>query len=317
MKAQFRDRILPPNHPLSLHVKKVVTRILHHSNLGKVKGGTPASISLESLFGGVWTPEDDYPAAGRPIYGPEKEWDVIVINDKRIINAAAAPGKCMVMVFTGILPVCKDEQGLAAVLAHGKFSYITPLLNTFPNRPVPFFPEIGHVVARHSAERVSSQTVTTALLLVLQAFGLDYLFTRPLHTFLLELPNSRTQELEADLIGLRLMARACYNPRAAPEMFERLAKLGDRKVDFFDTHPSSERRVRKLEEALPEAYTILNGNPQCEAMREQLERFREREVSIRDDASLEISWIDDQYFANLLVLLDVFITPCVRATQLA
>ncbi|KAF5350081.1 hypothetical protein D9756_009148 [Leucocoprinus leucothites] len=263
MKQDFHDRILPPNHPLSRHVRKVTSRILLHSNLGHIKGESPSPNVIERLFSGVWTPEDDYAVNARDTYGSDKEWDVIVVNDKRIINAAAVPG--LITVFTGILPVCRDEQGLAAVLSH----------------------EIGHVVARHSAERMSSQTVTFALLFVLHFFGLDYFFTNAFQTIFFQLPNSRAQELEADLIGLRLMARACYDPKAAPEMFERMSKLGDRKIDFFDTHPSSERRIKKLEEALPEAYTILARNPQCETMREQLERFRE--VSIKDDASLEFS----------------------------
>ncbi|KAF5350023.1 hypothetical protein D9756_009150 [Leucocoprinus leucothites] len=83
------------------------------------------------------------------------------------------------------------------------------------------------------------------------------------------------------------MARACYDPKAAPERFERMSKLGDRRFDFFDIHLSSERRVKKLEEALPASYTILARNPQCEIMSEQLERFRE--VSIKDDVGIEFS----------------------------
>lgn len=96
------------------------------------------------------------------------------------------------------------------------------------------FVEIGHVVARHTAERISSQFIWIGMGLILQVLGLDAFLSHSLTTYALELPNSRTQEKEgehlqaleailetkyrlpADLIGLRLMSRACYNPGAAP-----------------------------------------------------------------------------------------------------
>jgi len=264
LKHELADKILPPNHPFSIHVRRVASRILKHSQLGHIRGDTPrASFAMPRMDfdDEVWHPADDYGAAARNTYGPEKEWDVVVVNDNRVINAMATPG--LVLVFTGILPVCQDEQGLAAVLSH----------------------EIGHVVARHTAERISSQAVFFAMVLVLQAFGLDYGLSNMLNKFLLELPNSRTQELEADLIGLRLMSRACYDPAAAPLMFQRLgrieAKISGANLDFFHTHPSSERRVKQLEEALPEAYNILSANPECAALRDQYEQFKDQLKPIR------------------------------------
>ncbi|KAG6830085.1 hypothetical protein H0H87_009298, partial [Tephrocybe sp. NHM501043] len=155
----------------------------------------------------------------------EKEWDVVVVNAPKIINAMATPG--MVVVFTGILPVARDERGLSAVLAHA---------------------EIGHVVARHSAEALSSKiilwTLATAASLVL---GIDVGATSVVQNYLFELPNSRMHELEADKIGLRLMARACFDPQASVDMFERLTRLEkdeqQTSVDFFRTHPSGTKRV--------------------------------------------------------------------------
>jgi len=96
------------------------------------------------LEGNSWNPDAELGAAKDPgpVYGPTKEWDVIVVNDMGTINAMASPGesqlfcsdRCdsyflgVIVVFTGILPVCQDEEGLAAVLAHGKncTSVITP-----------------------------------------------------------------------------------------------------------------------------------------------------------------------------------------------
>ncbi|KAF9444437.1 hypothetical protein P691DRAFT_677598 [Macrolepiota fuliginosa MF-IS2] len=264
LKQGLAGKTLPPEHPLSIHVRRVASRILKHSNLGYVRGETRTipepSIGFDNE---VWTPSDDYGASVRNTYGPEKEWDVIVVNDNKVINAMASPG--VILVFTGLLPICQDEQGLAAVLSH----------------------EIGHVVARHMTERISSQFLYLAFYAAIQlVLGIDWNISRLFKTYLLELPNTRTQEYEADLIGLRLMSRACYDPVAAPQMFERLgrveAKLGSRAGnDFFYTHPSSEHRTKKLEEVLPEAYAILAANPECATMRDQLEQFREQSREIR------------------------------------
>ncbi|KAF8954244.1 peptidase family M48-domain-containing protein [Flammula alnicola] len=225
LRKQLREELtpatLPPNHPLSIHVRRVVTRVLHASNLG-------------------------------PVYGPDKVWDVIVVNDIKVINAMASPG--IIVVFTGILPVCQDEEGLAAMLSH---------------------------VARHTAERMSSQTISWALLILLSSLlGANMGLTNFFQTLLLDLLNSRTQEREADLIGLRLMSRACYDPQASQStMFARLGQLESKiatkaNLDFFQTHPSSESCVKMLEEALPEGYAILAANPDCDRVRQEIESFK-------------------------------------------
>ncbi|TFK19216.1 peptidase M48 family protein [Coprinopsis marcescibilis] len=257
--------ILPPNHPITIHVRRVVSRILTASNLGVIRGERrPAEtlLGVADLFGG-YDGFSDVGATTQPneSYGPDKEWEVLVVNDRKMINAMAGPG--VVVVFTGILPVCKNEEGLAAVVAH----------------------EIGHIVARHPAERLSSQTVWVILGVMLQVLGLDYMLTRGITTYFLDLPNSRTQEHEADLIGLRLMSRACYNPSAAPAMFERLGKIeaSSPRFEFAQTHPNSENRVKRLEKELPQAYQILEANPECAQIRRQLDAFRETAHGIRVD----------------------------------
>ncbi|EAU81629.1 peptidase M48 family protein [Coprinopsis cinerea okayama7 len=263
------NRILPPNHPITRHVRRVVSRILTASNLGTLRGEKRPEDTMFGFgnvfggFGGFSTPDSDFGAATQPneSYGPEKEWDVIVVNDRNMVNAMAAPG--VVVVFTGILPVCQDEEGLAAVLAH----------------------EIGHIVARHQAERLSSEAIWTGVALGLRALGLDWFVSRSISTLFLELPNSRLQELEADLIGLRLMSRACYNPSAAPAMFERLGKLEQAlpSLEFIRTHPTSENRAKILEKALPEAYRILEDNPECIEVRKQINSLLESARAIRID----------------------------------
>ncbi|KAF5343664.1 hypothetical protein D9758_014700 [Tetrapyrgos nigripes] len=282
---QFSSQILPSTHPLSLHVQRVVLQILQANNLGTLKNsplsptqsqhptqqhfdifpdtyGAPSNPFEPSSSHGVLGGSGGYGWSGAPsektvpdqVAGPQKEWEVIVVDNKKIVNAAATPGT--VIVFTGILPVCKDEQGLAAVLAH---------------------------VARHTGERLSSQVISIALTVFISAtlasIGIgDYGLSAWIEEVAVGLRNSRVMETEADLIGLRLMSKACYEPDASPGMFSRLGRLesqgggaGARVPEFLRTHPTSETRVKVLESHLPEAYDLFNANPECAKMRE----FRE------------------------------------------
>ncbi|KAF5378075.1 hypothetical protein D9615_007517 [Tricholomella constricta] len=271
---EYAHLTLPPHHPLSRHVRRVVSRILSASNLGHIRGDNNNSSSQYVVpppllpvpyhgESGIEIPWDPDARMGRTPEGgetgQEREWEVIVVNDPKMINAQAVPG--LIVVYTGILPVCKDEQGLSAVLAH----------------------EIGHVVARHSAERISSQTITFTLLFMAQLLGLDFGMSNAVQSLLFQLPNSRTQELEADKIGMTLMARACFDPRGSVEMFERMgqleAKISKVNLDFLATHPSSATRVEKLEKLLPDAYAVLAANPECAAMQDRLNGFREAEAA--------------------------------------
>ncbi|KAK1229021.1 metalloendopeptidase [Marasmius sp. AFHP31] len=243
---QYKGQILPPDHPLSNHVRRVVSQILSASNLGVVKSHHPVA---HSPMDDVWNPDatDDFSRSDATL-GGQREWEVVIVNDKKMVNAAALPGT--IIVFTGILPV----------------------LTSFRS-----FTEIAHVVARHSAERLSSQAIAIAFMVVLAASGLDLGISSILHSLLLDLPNSRTQEREADIIGLRLMSKACYDPKAAPEMFSRLGQLeaGRRIPQFMTTHPTSESRVKYLEELLPEAYDIIAANPNCSQIQDQASAFRD------------------------------------------
>ena len=104
MVQELRHATLPPDHPLSRHVRRVVTQILHASNLGCIRGEQKPS--LLSPFGwsvdpegNSWNPDTDVGAARNPgaAYGPTKEWEVIVVNDMKMINAMASPGKSVAL----------------------------------------------------------------------------------------------------------------------------------------------------------------------------------------------------------------------------
>jgi predicted Zn-dependent protease len=177
---------------------------------------------------------------------PDYKWEFSVIDDPEMVNAFAVPGG-KVAVYTGIFPVARDEAGLAVILGH----------------------EVAHALARHAGERMSQGMLVqlgglglSAALgsnpqlanQVLQAYGLGAGVG-------LILPFSRSQESEADRIGLILMAKAGYDPRVSLEVWERMEKIEkkdsikDRSSppEFLSTHPGYETRTQQLRAFIPEA----------------------------------------------------------------
>ncbi|KAJ3033328.1 hypothetical protein HK097_004891 [Rhizophlyctis rosea] len=145
------------------------------------------------------------------------KWEVHVIDNPEK-NAFVLPGG-KIFVFTGILPIVQTEDGLAAVLGH----------------------EIAHQVARHSAEKLST-TQLVLLSQILLSFFIDpgFIFNRLLLQFGVLMPFSRRCEVEADYIGMKLMAQACYDPEAAVGVWKRM-KEAERQAppEYLSTHPSN------------------------------------------------------------------------------
>lgn len=172
--------------------------------------------------------------------GDEGEgWEIEVFKDDTP-NAFALPGK-KIGVHSGILSVAKNQHQLATVIGH----------------------EVGHVQAHHSAERLSQQTAAQGALLVgaiiagtsnstekglvMGALGAGV-------TYGVLMPFSRTQESEADMIGLRLMAQAGFNPDESVVLWENMAEVDKNKTpEFLSTHPSDQTRMNALNRALPQA----------------------------------------------------------------
>jgi len=165
------------------------------------------------------------------------EWEFSLIESKAV-NAFCLPGG-KVAVYTGILPICRTEGGLAAVVGH----------------------EVAHALARHGAERMSHGMVAG---LVGMGIGTAMQSADPAiregvmavygagATVGVVLPFSRAHEDEADEIGVRLMARAGYEPIEAVELWERMSQLeGDRPPEWLSTHPLPENRVERLRRLLP------------------------------------------------------------------
>ncbi|MEK6694729.1 MAG: M48 family metallopeptidase [Nitrospirota bacterium] len=179
---------------------------------------------------------------------PSFDWEFAVIKDDKIANAFCLPGG-KVAFFTGILKHTQNEAGVATVMGH----------------------EVTHALYRHGVERISrglieqivqfgalagaaTGAVNPAVLQgVLSAYGVG-----------VSLPFNRTQETEADFIGLKLMAQAGYDPREAVGFWERMSgcpreyigkicfRAGAAVPEFFSTHPSEETRIKNLEKWAPQ-----------------------------------------------------------------
>jgi len=184
---------------------------------------------------------------------PDYHWEFAVIDDPMQINAFALPGG-KVAVYTGILPVAEDSDGLAVVMGH----------------------EIAHVLARHGAERMSQGLAAHLGADVLGAAagggpsGNLLLAAYGLGTQLgVLLPYSRTQESEADHIGLILMAQAGYDPRAAPAFWERMGRAasGSGPPEFLSTHPNDATREQQIRAWLPEALSHFNATSRASVER--------------------------------------------------
>jgi predicted Zn-dependent protease len=165
-------------------------------------------------------------------------WEFNLVETNQI-NAFCMPGG-KIVVYTGILPITQNETGLAVVLGH----------------------EVAHALAKHANERLSQQLAVT-----LGGIGLDLALSKKSNEVRqisqgvfglgaqlgVLLPFSRQHELEADKIGLILMAMAGYNPREAPAFWQRMAQKGTSTPEFLSTHPSDSKRIQQIQSYLPEA----------------------------------------------------------------
>lgn len=169
-------------------------------------------------------------------------WEFNLIEDPKTVNAWCMPGG-KVAFYTGIMPICKDETGVAVVMGH----------------------EVAHAIANHGRERMSTQLVAQyglgtlgALMgqspgagkeLLMQAVGAG--------TNIGLLKFSREHESEADRIGLIFMTMAGYDPHEAPKFWERMTggSGGQEPPEFLSTHPSHSTRIKDLQGWIPEALT--------------------------------------------------------------
>jgi predicted Zn-dependent protease len=175
---------------------------------------------------------------GKELEGYKWEFNLV---DSKEVNAWCMPGG-KVVVYTGLLPITKNEAALAIVLGH----------------------EITHAVAHHGNERMSQMAIAQGLEVAGNIFTtnnqkanaiFNNVFAPGAQVAVL-LPNSRNQEYEADHYGLIFAAMSGYNPNEAIEFWQRMAKAAEssqKPPEFLSTHPTDENRIKKLKELMPEA----------------------------------------------------------------
>jgi metalloendopeptidase OMA1, mitochondrial len=255
---QRQNVVLPPSHRASQTVQRVGSRI------------AAASQSFLQQYGTY--PNSGSSGSETSNSPPGPKYTYTVVRSEQA-NAFVLPGN-HVFVLTGLFQYVWNEDELAAVLGH----------------------EIAHNVARHAGEKISQSLLLNMLArlsLLLDPSGLFVSILLPTATLFRELPHSRTQEMEADEIGVMISAMACYDPRAAERVFTRMAQGGGRRdpdapsgsrlkamepPEFLSTHPSHESRIRKFETYMPRALRAYEGDDfsgdRCRAIRRDMEVAR-------------------------------------------
>ena len=169
------------------------------------------------------------------------DWEYILIDNDKVKNAWCMPGG-KIAVYTGILKITKNKNGLAAVMGH----------------------EIAHAVAKHSVERASRALVLNVGTAAIDIFtggaisntsrttGVDV--AGMLRTFGIDNPFGRKQESEADYLGLIFSSLAGYDIRESVEIWKRMKEenKGQEPPEWMSTHPSSAKRIESLKRWIPE-----------------------------------------------------------------
>lgn len=199
--AENRGKILPSHHPISQKVTGIFKKILDVS----------------------------------PVDESHLDWKVHIVNDPNAPpNAFVLPGG-KVFVFSSILGICANDDGIATVLSH----------------------EFAHQLARHTGENLSKTPIYAVLGLIMYSLTGADMFNSLLINAVFKMPASREMESEADYIGLMLMSEACFDPKEASKLWERMSRWEKRsgisQPEFLSTHPGTERRISNMQKWLPEA----------------------------------------------------------------
>ncbi len=207
----------------------------------KVVTGTAQANMVTSVGQKIKAAAEKYlNANGYQGYLKDYQWEYKLVQNNEV-NAWCMPGG-KIVVYTGILPITKDEAGLATVMGH----------------------EVAHALVNHGAQRMSASTLqelgaagvgvatsgktAQTQQIFQQAYGVG---SQVLGT----LPFSRKHENEADAIGLTLMAIAGYNPERATEFWQRMSanSSGSAPMEFLSTHPSDATRIANIKAEIPKA----------------------------------------------------------------
>ena len=207
----------------------------------KVLAGTKDAVKVENIGTKIKVAAERWLTAnGQASYLADYRWEYKLVESKEV-NAWCMPGG-KIVVYSGILPITKDDAGLATVLGH----------------------EVSHALANHGQQRMSAGLLqqlggagvaiatggksAETQQLAMQAYGAASQVGGML-------PFSRSHETEADKIGLILMAIAGYNPEKAVEFWSRMSANsgGNKPPEFMSTHPADETRIANIKALIPQA----------------------------------------------------------------
>ena len=204
---------------------KLITSTSEYDNIVKIGYNIRDAINVYYANLGKENPTENF------------QWEFALVDDDQTKNAWCMPGG-KIAFYSGILPIAKNNDGIASIMGH----------------------EIAHAVARHSAERASRSILMDAgtyaferLVLGTSLRGYSRDLYGQLRQIGLELPFSRSQESEADYLGLIFMSLAGYNTEESYKVWERMKEeIGNGPAEFWSTHPSSANRIIKLKEWIPQ-----------------------------------------------------------------
>ncbi len=213
---QTRGKILPESHPLTRKVSRIFYRIVEAAA--------------------------NDPAVDKTLL-KDVNWKIHIVNDPSMPpNAFVLPGG-KVFVFSNILPICKNEDGLATVLSH----------------------EFSHQLARHTGENLSKAPVYAVLGALLYTITGSEGINRILVDSFMRMPASREMETEADYIGLMVMSRACFHPEEAVKVWQRMAAVEEKQrrgglvdLEFLSTHPATKKRIDNMNKWLPKSQELYD-----------------------------------------------------------
>jgi predicted Zn-dependent protease len=219
--AQSQGALLPADAEVSRQVRAIAARL--------VERVPEVTADLAS------THQQQAPTSFRDF-----QWDVSVIQSGQA-NAFCLPGGKMA-VYTGLLPIAQSEDAMAVVMGH----------------------EIAHALLRHGSQRMAQQELVQMgqLAAGLALGGMDPQQQQAVMAALgagaqygFILPYGRNHETQADRVGLMLAAAACYDPREAVPLWERMSQLGggERPPEFASTHPDPANRIETLRGLMPQA----------------------------------------------------------------
>jgi len=229
-------KIYPNEKSLNQEVEKTYSRFLSKAKEDKILlDNTDESKKIEEIGKEIYTSLDTFYLNKREKNPVENfNWQFALIESDTK-NAWCMPGG-KIAFYTGILPVCKNDDGIAAVMGH----------------------EIAHAVARHSVERASQALAinvgTTILDIALEGALSNTSADDYLVNLGLSLPFNRLQESEADYLGLAFMTMAKYDNHESYKVWQRMAEAqkGNAPPEFLSTHPSPKNRIEKLKNWIPE-----------------------------------------------------------------